>query len=169
MGLGGRRFARRRGLARLFRRPPSVRPGGEAAGVTVVDDYAHHPRKSPRRSRPRRLFRSIVSWSCSASSLHSHANAREEFAHAFDRADALMVMDVYSAGEDPIEGVSGQTIVGLRQRFGRCWKGRIRAFEKTKRSKPSSTRFVRAICSLRWGRAISPRSALGWMRALEQR
>lgn len=85
---------------------------GEAAGVTVVDDYAHHPTEvaaTIEAAKALSFDRVVVLFQP-----HRYTRTQtlaKEFAHAFDRADSLMIMDVYSAGEDPIEGVSGQTIV----------------------------------------------------------
>ena len=89
---------------------------GEVAGVTVVDDYAHHPteiaatikaasslgyRKVHVLFQPHRYSR--VSLFCDV--LH------DEFGAAFDAADTVTFMDVFSAGEAPIPGVSGKTFL----------------------------------------------------------
>lgn len=85
---------------------------GEAGGVTVVDDYAHHPTE-------------IKATLAAASQLgfnhvhvlfQPHRYTRTEslaalFADAFDAADSVTMMDVYAAGEAPIPGVSGKTLV----------------------------------------------------------
>ncbi|MGN0072219.1 MAG: UDP-N-acetylmuramate--L-alanine ligase [Coriobacteriales bacterium] len=85
---------------------------GEAAGVTVVDDYAHHPTE-------------IKATLAAASQLgfnhvhvlfQPHRYTRTEslaplFADAFDAASSVTMMDVYAAGEAPIPGVSGKTLV----------------------------------------------------------
>jgi UDP-N-acetylmuramate--alanine ligase len=42
----------------------------------------------------------------------------EEFARSFNNADVLMVTDIYAASEDPIEGVSGESLVEAVTRFG---------------------------------------------------
>ena len=96
---------------------------GEAAGVTVVDDYAHHPTEvaaTIEAAKALSFDRVVVLFQP-----HRYTRTQtlaKEFAHAFDRADALMVMDVYSAGEDPIEGVSGQTIVDFINALGDAGK-----------------------------------------------
>lgn len=92
---------------------------GEAAGVTVVDDYAHHPTEvaaTIEAAKALSFDRVVVLFQP-----HRYSRTQmlaKEFAHAFDLADALMVMDVYSAGEAPIEGVSGQTIVDCVEALG---------------------------------------------------
>ena len=91
---------------------------GEAAGVTVVDDYAHHPTEikatieaasrlgyahvhvlfQPHRYSRAPLFTEVL---------------KDEFASAFDAADAVTFMDVYPAGEVPVPGVSGKTFLNV--------------------------------------------------------
>ena len=89
---------------------------GEAGGVTVVDDYAHHPTEiaatitaakaldfkrvhvlfQPHRYSRAALFTEVM---------------HDEFGAAFDGADTVTFMDVYSAGEAPVPGVSGKTFL----------------------------------------------------------
>lgn len=96
---------------------------GEVCGVTVVDDYAHHPTEvaaTIEAAKALSFDRVMVLFQP-----HRYTRTQtlaKEFAHAFDRADALMVMDVYSAGEAPIEGVSGQTIVDCVNALGDAGK-----------------------------------------------
>lgn len=84
---------------------------GEAAGVTVVDDYAHHPTEVEATL----AAASALDFNRVVVLFQPHRYSRtqslaDEFACAFDAADAVMIMDVYAAGEAPIEGVSGQLI-----------------------------------------------------------
>ena len=89
---------------------------GEAAGVTVVDDYAHHPTEisatigaaaqlgyrhvhvlfQPHRYSRAPLFCEVL---------------HDEFGAAFDAADTVTFMDVYSAGEVPVPGITGKTFL----------------------------------------------------------
>ena len=91
---------------------------GEADGVTVVDDYAHHPTEiaatlkaaaglgfnrvqvvfQPHRYSRVGLFTDVL---------------HDEFSCAFDDADTLTFMDVYPAGEMPVPGVSGKTFLDV--------------------------------------------------------
>lgn len=84
---------------------------GEADGVTVVDDYAHHPTEiAATIAAAKALDFNRV---CVLFQPHRYsrtASLTDAFAHAFDQADALCVMDVYAAGEAPIEGVSGKLV-----------------------------------------------------------
>ncbi len=85
---------------------------GEAGGVTVVDDYAHHPtevRATLTAARELGFERVIVLFQPHR---YSRTSAlAEEFAEAFGPADRSVLMDVYSAGEPPIPGVSGKTLL----------------------------------------------------------
>src|SRR5438067_8113984 len=82
---------------------------GEVNGVTVVDDYGHHPaeiRATLRGARASFPHRRIV---C-AFQPHRYTRTRDllgEVATAFNDADSLLLTEVYAAGEDPSAGVSG--------------------------------------------------------------
>jgi UDP-N-acetylmuramate--alanine ligase len=85
---------------------------GEAGGVTVVDDYAHHPTEvAATLSAAKGLgFDRVVVL------FQPHRYSRtgalaDDFAEAFSSADRSVLMDVYSAGEAPIPGVSGKTVL----------------------------------------------------------
>ncbi len=83
---------------------------GEAGGVTVVDDYAHHPTEvrvtlEAARASGRRI--------CCIFQPHRFTRTKyffEEFAHAFDDADLVLLHRIYSAGEKPIEGISSEAL-----------------------------------------------------------
>jgi UDP-N-acetylmuramate--alanine ligase len=95
------------GVARRFERK------GEKAGISVVDDYGHHPTEvkavlaAAREGFPGR--RLVVVFQP-----HRYTRTRDQmdaFAQAFHGADALVLMDVYSAGEAPIEGVDSEALL----------------------------------------------------------
>ena len=91
---------------------------GEVGGVTVVDDYAHHPTEiaatisaaaglgykhvhvlfQPHRYSRAPLFTQVL---------------HDEFGAAFDKANSVTFMDVYPAGEAPVPGVSGKTFLNV--------------------------------------------------------
>ncbi len=84
---------------------------GDVAGVTVVDDYGHHPTEiAATLGAAKNLeFKRVV---C-VFQPHRYSRTQslaDQFAHAFDQADVLRVLDVFSAGELPIPGVSGRTV-----------------------------------------------------------
>ncbi len=84
---------------------------GDVAGVTVIDDYGHHPTEiaATLGAAADLSFERVV---C-VFQPHRYSRTQtlaDEFGCAFDHADVLRVMDVFSAGELPIPGVSGKTI-----------------------------------------------------------
>ena len=85
---------------------------GDVAGVTVVDDYGHHPTEiSVTLSAAADLgFKRVVCVFQPHRYSRTQALARE-FGTCFDSADVLRVMDVFAAGEMPIPGISGKTVV----------------------------------------------------------
>jgi UDP-N-acetylmuramate--alanine ligase len=91
---------------------------GEARGVTVIDDYGHHPVEiaavlmAARQASRGRVIAVVQPHRYTR--LHSLFDG---FATCFNDADAVLVADVYSAGEQPIEGVSAEALVqGMRER-----------------------------------------------------
>lgn len=84
---------------------------GDIDGVTVVDDYGHHPTEiaATLDAASQLGFDRIVC--VFQPHRYSRTKALEPlFAHAFDKVDVLRVMDVFSAGEMPIPGISGKTV-----------------------------------------------------------
>lgn len=84
---------------------------GKVNGIRIVDDYAHHPTEiasaiaAARQTKPGRLIVAFQPHRYSRTKLLA-----KEFGTAFQGADILLLSGVYSAGEDPIEGISGWTI-----------------------------------------------------------
>ncbi|MBS1859864.1 MAG: UDP-N-acetylmuramate--L-alanine ligase, partial [Acidobacteria bacterium] len=92
---------------------------GTARGVTVVDDYGHHPTEIRATLDGARL--------CGFRRIHvlfqPHRYSRtfhlmDEFARSFHQADSLFVMDIYAASEKPIEGVTAEALVERIRQFG---------------------------------------------------
>ncbi|KUI23526.1 UDP-N-acetylmuramate--alanine ligase [Mycobacterium sp. GA-1285] len=88
---------------------------GEANGVRVFDDYAHHPTEVRATLSALRTVteqaggRSIVVFQ---PHLYSRTQTfAREFGQALDGADEVFVLDVYAAREQPIPGVSGASVV----------------------------------------------------------
>jgi len=85
---------------------------GEAGGVIVVDDYAHHPTEVRATLAAARTAGFERVWVVFQPHRYSRTQAfGEDFGDAFGDADRVVLMDVYSAGEAPIPGVSGKTIL----------------------------------------------------------
>jgi UDP-N-acetylmuramate--alanine ligase len=107
-----RALARFEGVSRRFTRT------GEVDGIVVIDDYAHHPVEiaavlAAARSVSQGRVIAVVQ-PHRYSRLHS---LFEEFCTCFNDADAVIVADVYAAGEDPIDGANRDALVdGLRGR-----------------------------------------------------
>ena len=79
---------------------------GEVGGVTVIDDYGHHPVEI---AAVLRAARDAVGEHKVIAVVQPHrfsrlANLFEDFCTCFNDADAVVVSDVYEAGEQPIEG-----------------------------------------------------------------
>ncbi|WP_431836928.1 UDP-N-acetylmuramate--L-alanine ligase [Cellulomonas sp. Y8] len=86
---------------------------GTAAGVRVVDDYAHHPTEVAALLR---TARGVAGDGAVHVLFQPHLYSRTrtfatEFGAALDLADTVVVTDVYAAREDPDPEVSGDTIV----------------------------------------------------------
>ncbi len=91
---------------------------GEVDGVTVVDDYAHHPTeiaatiKAAASLDYRHVHVLFQPHRYSRANLFTHV-LHDEFGEAFDAADSVTFMDVYPAGEAPVPGVSGKTFLNV--------------------------------------------------------
>jgi UDP-N-acetylmuramate--alanine ligase len=95
---------------------------GEAGGVLVVDDYAHHPTEvaavlaAARASLGRRLV--VVFQPHRYSRTHQLMDA---FGPAFRDADEIVLTDIYAAGENPISGVTLEAVAdAVRRGSGRA-------------------------------------------------
>jgi len=83
---------------------------GEAGGVTILDDYAHHPAEiAATIDAVRDGGRVLVLFQP-----HLYSRTRHlvrELASALSKADVVAVTDVYRAREEPVEGVTGKLVV----------------------------------------------------------
>ena len=99
-------LARFRGAGRRFELV------GEKGGVTVVDDYAHHPSEieaTVAAARERTAGRVLVLFQPHLYSRTRHL--AHELGASLSLADAACVTEIYRAREDPIDGVSGKLVV----------------------------------------------------------
>src|SRR5450755_3763676 len=92
---------------------------GKERGITVVDDYGHHPTEIRATLDGARL--------CGFRRIHvlfqPHRYSRtfhlmDEFARSFLQADSVFVMDIYAASEKPIEGVTAESLTDRIRQFG---------------------------------------------------
>jgi UDP-N-acetylmuramate--alanine ligase len=87
--------------------------------ITVIDDYAHHPTEiratlsAAKSGNFRRIF----------AVFQPHRYTRtfhllDDFARAFNLADVVLILDIYPAGEQPIEGITTPVLVEKIKSFG---------------------------------------------------
>jgi len=84
---------------------------GVVAGVSVIDDYGHHPTEIKATLAAARQcgFRKVHV----IFQPHRYTRTRdlmEEFTSAFNDADSLFVLDIYAASEKPIEGINSEAL-----------------------------------------------------------
>lgn len=85
---------------------------GDVDGVTVVDDYAHHPTEVMATLAAARTVGHDRVWVVFQPHRYSRTAALgQAFGSAFGDADRVVLMDVYGAGEAPVPGVSGKTVL----------------------------------------------------------
>ena len=92
---------------------------GESRGVLVVDDYGHHPAeiRATLAAAKAGFDRRVVT----VFQPHRYTRTRhlrQEFLTAFNQSDVLIVMDIYAAGEAPIEGVTGRDLADALRAHG---------------------------------------------------
>ncbi|MGB6229771.1 MAG: UDP-N-acetylmuramate--L-alanine ligase [Litorimonas sp.] len=97
---------------------------GDWNGVTIIDDYGHHPVEIKAVLQ---AARQVVASTEGGGRVHAvmqpHRYSRlkdlfEEFSTCFNNADTVRIADVYAAGEEPIEGVSAPSLVDSLRSHG---------------------------------------------------
>src|SRR5689334_6573527 len=92
---------------------------GKERGITVIDDYGHHPTEIRATLDGARI--------CGFRRVHvlfqPHRYTRtfhlmDEFARSFHQADNVFIIDIYAASEKPIEGVTAEALVERIRQFG---------------------------------------------------
>jgi len=93
---------------------------GNVNNILVVDDYGHHPTeikatlKAARDTYSKRRIIAIFQ-------PHRYSRVQllaQEFARCFYQADVLIMTDIYSAMEDPIDGVTGEMVANITRDYG---------------------------------------------------
>jgi UDP-N-acetylmuramate--alanine ligase len=93
---------------------------GRAGGVSVIDDYGHHPTEIKATLAAARQcgFRKVHV----VFQPHRYTRTRDlidDFATAFGEADSVFVLDIYAASEKPIEDVTGEALARtIREKGG---------------------------------------------------
>jgi len=88
-------------------------------GITVIDDYAHHPTEiratlaAANSGDFRRIF-AVFQPHRYTRTLHLF----DDFARAFNLADVVLILDIYPAGEQPIDGIDTPALVDKIKSFG---------------------------------------------------
>jgi UDP-N-acetylmuramate--alanine ligase len=84
---------------------------GTYAGVTLIDDYGHHPaeiRATLEAARGCDYKRLLVLFQPHRFSRTKHL--WDDFCRSFNQADILVLTEIYAAGESPIEGITGERL-----------------------------------------------------------
>jgi UDP-N-acetylmuramate--alanine ligase len=92
---------------------------GEVDGITLVDDYGHHPAEiAATLAAARNAYKGRL---VVAFQPHRYSRTRDlfrEFIAAFNQADLVLVTDIYAAGEAPIEGVTAEALTQALREHG---------------------------------------------------
>ncbi len=92
---------------------------GSERGVTVIDDYGHHPTEIRATLAAARACRFAHIHVLFQPHRYTRTDAlMDDFARAFPQADTVHVMDIYAASEQPIEGVTAEALVERLRGFG---------------------------------------------------
>jgi UDP-N-acetylmuramate--alanine ligase len=93
---------------------------GEANGITVIDDYGHHPTEISATLAAAKNGsggrRTVVVFQP-----HRYTRTQElmdEFALCFNNADVLYITDIYAASEQPIEGITAEVLTENIKKYG---------------------------------------------------
>jgi UDP-N-acetylmuramate--alanine ligase len=92
---------------------------GEKNGITIIDDYAHHPTEivATLKGTKNYINRRIIA----VFQPHTFSRTRDfykDFATAFNDADIVYMTDIYPAREEPIEGITSQIIIDEANKNG---------------------------------------------------
>ncbi len=109
----------RQGLDRFQGADRRFQIRGEFEGITIVDDYGHHPTEIRATLEAARLLgaKRIIA----VFQPHRYTRTQflmDDFAHSFQAADRVYVLDIYPASEKPIPGVTSQRLVERMAELG---------------------------------------------------
>jgi UDP-N-acetylmuramate--alanine ligase len=93
---------------------------GEERGITVIDDYGHHPTEITATLSAAKSGgsgkRTVVVFQP-----HRYSRTKElmnEFALCFNNADVLFITDIYAASEQPMEGITAEILTENIKQYG---------------------------------------------------
>ena len=101
----------RQGLAKFAGVGRRFEIRGKFSGVTLIDDYGHHPaeiRATLEAARGCGFKRLLVLFQPHRYTRTQHL--WDDFCRSFNHADILVITDIYAAGESPIEGITGESL-----------------------------------------------------------
>ena len=91
----------------------------EIGGVSLVDDYGHHPAEvEATLNAARRAYEGRILVAFQPHRYTRTENLFDEFTRAFNNADQLFLTDIYAAGEKPIPGITSQTLADAIAQHG---------------------------------------------------
>jgi UDP-N-acetylmuramate--alanine ligase len=119
---------------------------GIERGVTVVDDYGHHP------TEIRATLQAAREWGFGRVHVifqpHRYTRTRDlmdDFAGAFEQADSVAVLDIYAASEEALPGITAEALV---QRIGRTAVRYAPSFQQAAREAAEAAREGDAVLTL---------------------
>ena len=86
---------------------------GEIRGIWVIDDYGHHPTEIKATLEACVEFDRRILLVYQPHRFSRTLHLMEELARSFEKVDQLYLMDIYAAGEDPIEGVTSKRLAEI--------------------------------------------------------
>jgi UDP-N-acetylmuramate--alanine ligase len=93
----------------------------EPNGITVVDDYGHHPAEIRVTLEAARLFAGPEARIWAVFQPHRYTRTRslmDDFARCFEGCEQVWVLDIYAASETPIPGISSERLVARMRELG---------------------------------------------------
>jgi UDP-N-acetylmuramate--alanine ligase len=92
---------------------------GTVGGVTLIDDYAHHPTEVAVNLEAARMAHKGTVWAVFQPHLYSRTRMfSDEFGKALALADRVVITDVYGSRETPIPGINGELVVDAARSNG---------------------------------------------------
>ena len=104
------------GVKRRF----EIRWENKTTKQAIVDDYGHHPTEIlATLAAARQIWKGRIVTVFQPHRYSRTLHCREDFSKAFGDSDVVLITDIYAAGEEPIEGVSSQSLVELLRKTAR--------------------------------------------------
>jgi len=109
----------RRGLESFRGADRRFQVKAESNGITIVDDYGHHPTEIRATLDAARARGANRIWAIFQPHRYTRTKfLMDDFAHCFEGCERVYVLDIYPASELPIPGVSSERLVGRMRELG---------------------------------------------------